>query len=103
MTLAVASPENVSSSTDGRLIRTLAAAPRAAASPSNVATSRSLEAFALLRPTSDSAVATSSRQASTVRSGTSAARLAAWLRAAVRAERSASESLGSFIAAAKSA
>ena len=57
MTRAVASPEYESSSTEGRLIRTLAAAPRAAASPRSVATSRSLEALTLLRPTSASAVA----------------------------------------------
>src|SRR6185369_3813746 len=54
ITRAVASPENESSSTDGRLMSTFAAAPRAAASASSVATSRSLEALALLRPTSDS-------------------------------------------------
>ena len=64
---------NSASPTDGRLTRTLAAAPRAAASPSSAATLRSLEALTLLRPASASATATSSTQASTQRSGTSEA------------------------------
>ena len=52
---------------------TFAAAPWAAASASSDATSRSLDAFTLLRPASASATPTSSRQASTQSSGTSAA------------------------------
>ena len=72
---------NSGSPTDGRLTSTLAAAPRAAASPSREATLRSLEALTLLRPASASAAATSSTQASTQRSGTSVAWRAAALRA----------------------
>ncbi len=86
-TRAVMSCSNSASPTDGRLTRTLAAAPRAAASPSSEATLRSLEALTLLRPASASAVATRSTQASTQRRGTSEATRAADWRAAVRAAR----------------
>ena len=91
------------SPTDGRLIRTLAAAPRAAASPRSDATLRSLEALTLLRPASASAAATSSTQASTQRSGTSDAHGRGLWSAAVRLAFSSSVSRGSFIAAANPA
>ena len=78
-------PRTSGSPTEGRFTKTLAAAPRAAASASSAATLRSLEAFTLLRPARASAAPTSSRQASTQVSGTSAACRAASLRAAVRA------------------
>ena len=76
-TRAVIVPSNDGSSTAGRLTRTLAAAPRAAASPRSDATFRSLWALTLLRPASASAASASSTHASTIRSGTSAASRAA--------------------------
>ena len=103
MTRAIVSPSNEGSPVDGRLIRTFAAAPRAAASPSMAATSTSLAAFGLLLPASTSAAPTRSRQASRHSSGTSDARLAAVRIAVDRASISASVSRGSFSAAAKPA
>ncbi len=78
---AVIVPSNDGSSTDGRLTSTLAAAPRAAASPRSDATFRSLWALTLLRPASASAASTSSTHASTISNGTSAASRAAARRA----------------------
>ena len=75
---------------------TLAAAPRAAASPRRAATFRSLDALTLLRPASASAAPTSSRHASTHLSGTSDAARAAARIATDRTARSASVSLGSL-------
>ncbi len=78
-------PRSSGSPTDGRLISTLAAAPRAAASARSDATARSLDAFTLLRPASASETSTRSRQASTQDSGISdASRAAAWSAADAR-------------------
>ena len=92
-----------SSPTIGRLTRTFAPAPCAAAPARRHATARSLEALRLQRPASDSAATITSRQASTQARGTFAAVRAAARSAVVRAACSASVSLGSFKAAAKSA
>ena len=96
---AVIASVEPSSPTDGRLTRTFAAAPRAAASPSSAATSRSLEALTLLRPASASASA-DELEAGLDASRAGPRRRAARppLSAAVRAPRSSSVSRGSFIA-----
>ena len=57
-TRTVISPSNAGSPTDGRLTRTFAAAPWRPPPPSSDATSRSLDALALLRPASASAAPT---------------------------------------------
>src|SRR6266540_4160440 len=89
-----------SSAIAGRLMSTFSAAPRAAASPRLAATARSLAAFTLLRPASDSIAARSSRQAATQASGASAAARAAVRIEAARVCRSSSVPRGSFMAAA---
>ena len=86
-TRAVSSPRYSGSSMEGRLTRTFAAAPLAAASPSSAATLRSDEALALLRRRAPPRHRPGSTHSSTHASGTSAApraaSLIAWLRAAI--------------------